>query len=153
MEHRSIIKSAFTQHRKIQSALKVDALGIHKGKLPSTVINYSFSRQSPKLKLILTLLTALVPFLAPAVEAHAVQIAHCLTADDNLRSFVEHWHDNGSQSVDDKTITIRNESTQVTSALNAIGFVHDVPFSDLPGCTSCCENRSFAVSPAVNAKL
>ncbi|GFH47262.1 hypothetical protein CTEN210_03737 [Chaetoceros tenuissimus] len=77
------------------------------------------------MKLLLALVTLVS--IAPKVQSHAVEIRHCITNNDKLRIFVEHWHEDLTSIFTPGWIEIENETTNVVSFLDPTGFINNEP--------------------------
>lgn len=77
------------------------------------------------MKLLLALVTLVS--IAPKVQSHAVEVRHCITNNDKLRIFVEHWHQDFTSTATPGWIKVRNDSTNVVSYLNPTGLINNEP--------------------------
>jgi len=70
------------------------------------------------------------------IKAHSVQIQYCISCNQVLRIWVEHWHGGANPSTTNMTIevTVNGNTSSVTSSPG--GGVEDVPFDSLPSCSS-----------------
>lgn len=87
------------------------------------------------------LASMLAPFLmmlAPhGANSHAVEVVSCVTSENKLRIFVEHWHDwLSSPSGASFDFSVNGSSPQRMSAIGRVTSVSDA--SQLPGCVSEC---------------
>ena len=78
-------------------------------------------------------------FTINSVESHGVEVRYCITENQLLRVFVEHWHGNLNSASQANTMQIREDTDiiiGVPQTLTPIGFINNVQNSktDLPGC-------------------
>lgn len=87
------------------------------------------------------LASMLAPFLmmlAPhGANSHAVEVVSCVTSENKLRIFVEHWHDWLSSLSDASfNFSVNGSSPQTMNPIGRVTSVSDT--SQLPGCVSEC---------------
>lgn len=97
------------------------------------ILNYGYSSSflmrcafhSYQMMLLLALATLLS--IAPEVQSHAVEVRHCITNQDKLRIFVEHWHEDLTSTAKPGWVEVRNDSNQVVSRLYPQGLINNEP--------------------------
>ena len=98
----------------------------------------------------LTLLTLLSVAKVKQVLSHGVETRYCLTNDNKLRIFVEHWHGNLSSGSTAGTLSIRDNNSGVTTALIPNGVFNNVASDASLASLGNCQGDSTVLSTTCN---
>jgi len=97
----------------------------------------------------LTLLTLLSVAKVKQVLSHGTETRYCLTKDNKLRIFVEHWHDDLYSGSSAGTLSIKNINTGVTTFLIPNGVINNVDKTNI-GSVGNCQSGSTVLATSCN---
>ena len=87
-----------------------------------------------------------------SVDAHGIEVRQCITLDEKLRIFVEHWHGDLSSAfiAGTMSISVNHLAGAPTFNVQPTGFVNNAPPENLPGCNGSSQIVSICNTENLN---